>query len=139
VKKNLLSLAMSLALLMSAAAQAQTTHMKVTVPFAFTAGSVHLPSGQYEVTALGTWGGQTLSVHNLHSNAESLVLSSSCRSQKPSADAKLVFYRYGKQYFLAEVWNRNSLAGSQIKMDTRQTELAKNNLKDDVVLIASER
>jgi hypothetical protein len=139
VKKNLLSLAMSLAVLMSAAAQAQTTHMRVMVPFEFNAGSVALPAGEYEVTALGTWGGTALSVHNVNSNAGSLVLSSSCRSQKPTADAKLVFYRYGKQYFLAEVWNRNSLAGSQIKINPRQTELAKTRLKDEVVLIASEK
>jgi hypothetical protein len=139
VKRNLLSLAMSLALLMSAAAQAQNTHMKVTVPFEFTAGSVHLPAGVYEVTALGTWGGTTLSVHNVNSNAGSVVLSRSCRSQKPTADAKLVFYRYGRQYFLAEVWNRNSFAGSQIKINPGQTELAKNQLKDEVVLIASEK
>jgi hypothetical protein len=139
VNRNLLSLAMSLALLISAAAQAQTTHMKVTVPFEFTAGSIQLPAGEYEVTALGTWGGPALSVRNVNSNAGSVVLSSSCRSQKPTADAKLVFYRYGKQYFLAEAWNRNSLAGSQVKINPRQTELAKNQLKDEVVLIASEK
>ena len=139
MKKNLLSLAMSLALLMSAAAQAQTTHMKITVPFEFTAGNVQLPAGEYEVTALGPWGGPTLSVHNVNSNAGSVVVSNSCRSQKPSADAKLVFYRYGHQYFLAEVWNRNSFAGSQIQINPRQTELAKNQSKDEVVLIASEK
>jgi hypothetical protein len=137
VKKNLLSLAMSLALLMSAAAQAQTTHMKVTVPFEFIAGNVQLPAGEYEVTALGPWGGNTLSVHNVNSNAGSVVVSNSCRSQKPAADAKLVFYRYGHQYFLAQVWNRNSFSGSQIRIKPRQTELAKNQAKDEVVLIAS--
>ena len=57
MKKNLLSLAMSLALLMSAAAQAQTTQMIVTVPFEFTAGNVQLPAGEYEVEAMGPWGG----------------------------------------------------------------------------------
>lgn len=56
VKKNLLSLAMSLALLMSAATQAQTTHLTITVPFEFTAGNVQLPAGEYEVTAVGPWG-----------------------------------------------------------------------------------
>jgi hypothetical protein len=139
VKKNLLSLAMSLALLMSAAAQAQTTHMKVTVPFEFTAGNVQLPAGEYEVEAMGPWGGSTLSVHNVNSNAGSVVLSNSCQSKKPAADAKLVFYRYGHQYFLAQVWNRNSVAGSQIQINPRQTELAKNQSKDQVVLIASEK
>jgi hypothetical protein len=139
VKKNLLSLAMSLALLMSAAAQAQTTHLKITVPFDFTAGNVQLPAGEYEVTAVGPWGGSTLSVHNVNSNAGTLVLSSSCQSQKPAANAKLVFYRYDQQYFLAEVWNRNSSFGNQIKIDSRQAKLAKNQSKDEVVLIASEK
>ena len=139
MKKNLLSLAMSLALLMSAAAQAQSTHLKITVPFEFTAGNVQLPAGEYEVTAVGPWGGSTFSVHSVHSKAGTLVLSTSCLSQKPAADAKLVFYRYGHQYFLAQVWNRNSVAGSQIQINPRQTELAKNQSKDQVVLIASEK
>lgn len=139
MKKNLLSLAMSLALLMSAAAQAQTTHLKITVPFEFTAGSVQLPAGEYEVTAVGPWGGPTLSVHNVNSNAGTLILSTSCLSQKPAADAKLVFHRYGQHYFLVEVWNRNSSVGNQIQIHSRQTEMARNPSKDEVVLIASEK
>jgi hypothetical protein len=54
VQKNLLSLAMSLALLMSTAAQAQPTHLKVIVPFEFNVGNVQLPAGEYVVeTVLG--------------------------------------------------------------------------------------
>ena len=137
MKKNLLSLAMSLALLMCAAAQAQTTRLKITVPFEFTAGNVQLPAGEYEVTAIGPWGGPALSVHNLNSNAGTLVVSTSCSSQKPAADAKLVFHRYGQQYFLAEVWNRNNSLGNQIRVNSRQTQLARNQSRDEVVLIAS--
>ena len=88
MKKNLLSLAMSLAMLMSAAAQAQTTHLKITVPFEFTAGNVQLPAGEYEVTAAGPWGGAILSVHNVNSNAGSIrcfdfmqVAEARCRRQ----------------------------------------------------------
>ena len=139
MKKNLLTIAMSLALLMSAAAQAQTTHLKITVPFDFTAGNVQLPAGEYDVTTVGPWGGTTLSVHNVNSNAATLVLSISCRSQKPAANARLVFYRYGQQYFLAEVWNRNSSLGNQIKINSRQMELARNQSKEEVVLMASQK
>ena len=139
MNKKLLSLAMSLALLIGAAAQAQTTHLKVTVPFEFTAGNLQLPAGEYEVTALGSWGGPTLSIYNVNSKAASVVLSSSCRSQKSTAKGKLVFYRYGHEYFLAEVWNQNSFTGSQIKINPQQTELAKNQSKDEVVLVASEK
>ena len=139
MKKNMLSLAMSLALLMSAAAHAQTTQMNLKVPFDFTVGSVTLPAGEYEVKADGPWGGPVLSIHNVHSNAGSLVASISCRSQKPAADSKLVFRRYGQQYFLAEVWTANSFAGRQVKIDPRQQELARNQPKKEVTLIASTR
>ncbi len=139
MKKNLLTIAMSLALLMSAAAQAQTTRLKITVPFEFTAGNVQFPAGEYEVTSVGPWGGSTLSVHNVNSNAATLVLSTSSRSQKPTTDAKLVFYCYGQQYFLAEVWNRHSTLGNQIRINSRQKELARSQSKDEVVLIASEK
>lgn len=137
MKKNLIALAMSLALLMSAAVQAQSTHMKITVPFAFTAGNVQLPAGEYLVTAVGPWGGSTLSVHSVHSNAGTLVLSTSRRSQKPATRTKLVFYRFGQQYFLAEVWNGGSYIGNQLQIKSRQTGLAKNQTKDEVTLIAS--
>ena len=111
---------MSLALLMSAVAQAQTTHLKITVPFDFVAGtSSSLPPNMKSRPS--DLGGTTLSVHNVNSDAVTLVLSISCRSQKPGVNAKLVFYRYGQQYFLAEVWNRNSAFGNQIKIDSRQT------------------
>ena len=65
-------------------------------------------------------GTDTFSVHNVNSKAGAIVLSNSCRSQKLTANGKLVFYRYGHEYFLAEVWNRNSFVGSQIKINPRQ-------------------
>ena len=139
MKRNLLAIALSLPLLLSAAAHAQTTQLKVTVPFEFIAGNSVLPAGDYEVKSMDPWGGKALSIHNANSNAGSVVVSNSCRSQKPAADSKLVFHRYGQQYFLAEVWNQNSFAGSEIKINPRQRELAKNQSKDEVVLIASEK
>ena len=137
MKRNLLGFALSLPLLLSVAAQAQITQLKVTVPFEFIAGNVQLPAGEYQVTSAGSWGGPTLLVRNVNSNAGSFVVSFSCSSRKPAADAKLVFRRYGQQYFLAEVWNRNSSLGNQIRVNSRQTQLARNQSRDEVVLMAS--
>jgi hypothetical protein len=139
VKKNLLSLAMSLVLLMSAAAQAQSTHLNITVPFEFTAGNVQLPAGEYEVKTVGPWGGPLLSIRSLNSDKGLFIGSNSCQSLNPVGDAKLVFHRYGQQYFLAEVWNRHSSVGHQIQVSPRRTELARNQSKSEVVLIASEK
>jgi hypothetical protein len=109
------------------------------VPFDFTVRGVTLPAGEYEVKADGPWGGPLLSIHNMHSNAGSLFTSISCRSQKPAADSKLVFRRYGQQYFLAEVWDANSFAGREVKIDPRQKEFARNHSNEQVTLIASKR
>ncbi len=137
MNRNLLAFAMSLALLLSAAAHAQTTQLKVTVPFDFTAADSVLPAGDYEVQSLGPWGGKALSIHSVNSNAGTVVLSNSRQSAKTSDRGRLVFYRYGNQYFLAEIWTANNHVGQQMPIDQRQTELARNQQKRDVVLMAS--
>jgi hypothetical protein len=137
VKRNLLAIALSLPLLLSAAGQAQTTQLKVTVPFEFIAGDTVLPAGDYDVQSTGPWGGKALSIHNVTSNAGTLLLSNSCQLAKTSDSNKLVFYRYGQKYFLAEVWTVNTLIGRKMPLDQRQTELARNQQKSEVVLMAS--
>ena len=138
MKNSLLTLATSLALLMStAAAHAQATQLKVTVPFEFSAGDTVLPAGHYDVESTDPWGGKALSIHNVTSNAGTILLSSSCQSRKTSERSKLVFYRYGQRYFLAEVWTANTNIGRKMPVNQRQRELAKNQQMSEVVLMAS--
>jgi hypothetical protein len=145
VKKNLLTLAMSAALLMSAAAHAQTTQLNVTVPFEFIAGNTVLPAGDYDVHSTGPWGGQALSIQNVTalsiqnvtSRAGTFLLSTWSQVAKTSESNKLVFYRYGEKYFLAEVWTMNTNIGRKLPLNQRQTELARKQQKSEVVLMAS--
>jgi opacity protein-like surface antigen len=136
VKNSLLALAMSAALGMSAAAHAQTTQMKATVPFEFIAGDTVLPAGDYDVHS---WGGKALSIHDVTSNAGTFLLSNSCQLAKTSDSNKLVFYRYGQRYFLAEIWTAGTHIGRKMSLNQRQTELARNQQKSEVVLMASEK
>jgi hypothetical protein len=128
---------MSAALGMSATAFAQTTQLNVTVPFEFIAGDTVLPAGDYDVHSTGLWGGKTLSIQNVTSKAATFLLSTWCQLAKTSESNKLVFYRYGQKYFLAEVWTVNTNIGRQMRLDQRQTELARNQQKSEVVLTAS--
>ena len=93
--------------------------------------------GDYEVQSLGPWGGKALSIHNVTSNAGTLILSDSCQTAKTSDSSKLVFYRYGDRYFLAEVWTANTNIGRKMPLNQRQKELAVNQQKSEVVLMAS--
>jgi len=105
--------------------------------FDFMAGDTVLPAGDYDVQSTDTWGGKALSIHNVTSNAGTLILSDSCQMAKTSDSNKLVFYRYGNRYFLAEVWTANTNIGRKMPLNQRQKELAVNQQKSEVVLMAS--
>jgi hypothetical protein len=96
-----------------------------------------LPAGDYDVQSTGPWGGRALSIHNVTSNAGTLLLSNSCQLAKTSDGNKLVFYGYRQKYLLAEVWTVNTHIGRKMPLDQRQTELARNQQKSEVVLMAS--
>jgi hypothetical protein len=122
---------------MSATAFAQTTQLKVAVPFEFIAGDTVLPAGNYDVESIDPWGGKALSIHNVTSNAGTLLLSNSCQLAKTSDSNKLVFYRYGQRYFLAEIWTAGTNIGRKMSLNQRQRELARNQQKSEVVLMGS--
>jgi hypothetical protein len=75
----------------------------------------------------------------VYSNAGTIVLSNSRHPAKTSDRNSLAFYRYGDQYFLAEVWTVNTHIGRQIPIDQRQTKLARSQQKREVALMASEK
>ena len=92
---------------------------------------------RYDIQSIDTWGGKALSVHNVTSNAGTLILSDSCQMAKTSDSNKLVFYRYGNRYFLAEMWTANTKISRKMSLNQRQKELARNQQKSEVVLMAS--
>ena len=46
-----------------------------------------------------------------------LVLPNSCESSQPQEKTKLVFHRYGDQYFLAQIWRRRDNRGSELHQE----------------------
>jgi hypothetical protein len=138
VHKQIISLAMSLALLTSAAAYAQSSQlMKVDVPFNFAVGNAQLPAGEYSVSA-DTNAGGVLTFQNQKAKKGALVLSHACESTKAAPQTELIFHRYGDSYFLSEVWVSGRVIGQQVRTSSHETEIARNNntTKDQVVLTA---
>ena len=67
------------------------------IPFSFTVNGKTLPEGSYRVST----GAGTLFVRGFRSGA--ITLTNPVESDKPGA-ARLVFHKYGDQYFLRQVW-----------------------------------
>ena len=92
----------------SALAQAQTVEAKI--PFAFIVRNQVLPAGTYRIKSVGTnlvdigaWGKSVLE-----------TTTSYAYDNKLESDGKLVFAKYGDQYFLREIFSESARLSSTL-------------------------
>ena len=124
MKKNLIAV-LTLGLLLAAPALAQTASMKVNVPFDFIVNGKTLPAGEYRVDGLST-STSTIAIRNTEQSAKLMALTNGCESTEAAEASKLVFHRYGGQYFLAQVWSAGSSEGRELPRSRAEREVASN-------------
>lgn len=94
------------------------------IPFAFTVANHILPAGHYTVTRLGE---TTLWISSPHNpsphNQGTVVLTHAVEGKLPESKGKMVFDRYGKSYFLSEVWVAGSGMGRKVFQSRAEEEL----------------
>ena len=111
----------------------------VNIPFAFVAGQLTLPPGEYRVEKLDQ-GSAVVLLHRVDQRGSALVMTLPARSTERPSDSKLVFHQYGNRYFLSEYWSAGSSSGRMIPKSTREKELfllAGNATQAQVTLVAS--
>ena len=110
----------------------------VNIPFAFTAGKMALPAGEYRVEKL-TKDGVTLLIQRTDHRASVFVLSNTKQANAPQTQSKLVFHRYGNRYFLSQVWTAGYSRGRELQPSAKEKEqalLARNGAPDQVTIVA---
>jgi hypothetical protein len=126
-------------------ANGQSTAVRSNVPFEFIVGDRSLPAAQYTVKSIGS-GGEVLAIDSRDANRSAMRMSSNLTSNTKSETPRLIFHRYGNQYFLAEVWTSES--GKQLAKSKQeralQRELAAINPKgqnsyETIAIVASLR
>ena len=55
----------------------------------------------------------------------------------PTEVTVLVFQRLGDNYFLSQVWTEGSSSGREFPKSKREVQLAKNNSKPELVIVAA--
>jgi hypothetical protein len=123
LRTYLLACTLGAAAMVSASqAFAQSKEMRVNVPFAFHNGSQRMPAGVYRVTI------ESSHLILLRGSSKSGYVNTNPEIGKPAAKGKLVFQRYGDQYFLREVWAAESETGEKCTKSKleRETEIAQN-------------
>lgn len=115
-------------LLVSTLAPLQAQSPQFNVPFDFTVGNAILPAGQYQVSKHSSAQGVVV-VRGENGIGNAFSLCTAVQSPRVSEVAKLIFHRYGSQYFLSQVWEQGTDSGRQVFMSKAEREIAKNTAK----------
>jgi hypothetical protein len=111
-------------------AQMPAPRTKVNVPFAFQVGSTHFAAGTYILSSP-----QDHVLYVQGGKRSALVISSHEWSGTPARSSKVIFHRYGNQYFLSEVWmtgETDHLACPQSKAEREAKRSQRDNERASV-------
>ena len=117
------------ALTLGAVAQTSPGDLIVDVPFAFSANGVKLPAGHYIVSPQS----DIIRIFNHHHQGLYVATHPTMRSQIDGS--KLVFHRYGDQYFLSSVWTTGSKSGKELFPSGAERELKAKRAEMEMAVV----
>ena len=92
------------------------TRATANIPFDFNVRGVTMPAGKYTLQRGSATSG-SIKIFNNDTQKAVLVLAPSTNSAykgKAEGSGKVIFHRYGDQYFFSEVWTPNGLKGGTL-------------------------
>jgi hypothetical protein len=123
--------------LTAVSASAQTERKRgINIPFSFTVGTKTLPAGRYRVEPHRGDSDRVWLVQSTDGRASALVMTMSAQARTTPEDTKLVFHRYGDQYFLSQIWTPGGNTGRELLMPHLERELANRADKGQTVVLA---
>ena len=115
----------------------------VNIPFSFTLGDKTFPADQYRVEPIsfsGTTLNSRLLIRSMNGDNSAIVSTLPIQSGEIQDQSKLIFNRYGDQYFLSQVWTSGNSAGRRVRGSRIEEGLAKNSEERQTVsVIANQR
>jgi hypothetical protein len=95
---------------------AQSNGVAAKVPFSFAVGDKVLPAGSYTLKSKSS---HVLMIKNRDQSASALILFHEDGNRSPNG-GKLVFHKYGGEYFLSEVLSDNAGMHAQLPESKRE-------------------
>ena len=128
---------LALALLAAQIGRAQEPVL-ANIPFAFTAGNMTLPAGEYRVEKVQN-SSPALLIRRTDGSAYMIVMTSAVQVNAPQKQTKLIFHHYANGYFLSQVWAEGNTRGRELPKSAKEKEqalLARNETPDQVTIVA---
>jgi hypothetical protein len=133
LKKQILSIVATLTLIIPMAIigfAGLRARVSADVPFDFMIGNKEFKAGKYSIGRITSIGTSETLILRADDNRETFNFNTNNVYGKGEPSAKLVFHRYGNQYFLAQVFDGESELGSALLKSKAEQEAAK---KRDVI------
>ena len=116
---------------------AQSESTKVTnIPFSFIVGEKILPAGEYTLEPNRKDSHNIWLIQRRDGRTSALFSTMSVRFSETQDNAKLIFHRYGDQYFLSQIWTGGN-SGRELRMSRLERELAKKAIERQTVVLAN--
>jgi hypothetical protein len=101
----------------------------VTIPFKFYVAGKTLPAGQYHVGRSTETTEEGLALRGKDGRVGVFVLTRGIQTEEVQQQSKLVFRRYGDQYFLGEVWTFGRNTGRELPISRTERVTKQENAK----------
>ena len=108
----------------------------LNIPFNFIVGGKTLPAGEYTVEPNKKDSHNVWLVQSREGNASALFATMSVRANQTQEETKLVFHKYGDQYFFSQIWTPGGNSGRELLMPRLERELAKNAPEHQTIVLA---
>ena len=120
----------------SLSAQSERTGA-INIPFSFTVGEKSLPAGEYSFEPNRKDSDLVWLVQSRDGDVTALFTTTAVRATETQEKAKLVFHKYGDQYFLSQIWTQGETAGRELLIQGFERQLAKDAIERQMIVLAS--
>ena len=120
----------------SLSAQSERTGA-INIPFSFTVGEKTLPAGEYSFEPNRKDSDLVWLVQSRDGHVTALFTTTAVRATETQEKAKLVFHKYGDQYFLSQIWTQGETAGRELLIQGFERQLAKDAIERQMIVLAS--
>ena len=135
----LLMLGMLLPMLTARVAGQAGLELMADIPFKFTVCKKQLPAGKYKVLPMTSANPRILLVRDEGGSSAEIVCTKDVQASKAATKGKLIFNRYGDEYFLSEMWFAGQTTGNQlVKTEAEETLLAAGKKREKVTVSVTE-
>jgi hypothetical protein len=127
-----------LLMLTAVTVSAQSERIRViNIPFSFIVGQKTLPAGEYTLEPNRKDSDNVWLVQSKEGHASALFTTNTLRASETQEESRLIFHRYGGQYFLSQIWAPGGNTGRELLMPRLESQLAKSSIERQTTILAS--